>query len=36
MYPTDALEDFADQGVLGRIRMAESLVGVGDGREAPT
>jgi hypothetical protein len=34
VYPADAPEDFADQRVLGRVRMAESLVGVGNGREA--
>ena len=34
MYPTDAPEDFADQGMFGRIRMAEDLVVVSNGREA--
>jgi len=30
VYPADATEDFADQGVLGWVRMADSLVCVGD------
>ena len=34
VYTAYAPEDFSDQGVLGRVRMAESLVGVCNGREA--
>jgi hypothetical protein len=30
VYPADSPEDLADQGVLGRIGMAEGLVGVGN------
>jgi hypothetical protein len=35
VYPADAPEDLADQGVLGRVRMPNGLVGVSNGREAP-
>jgi hypothetical protein len=34
VYPADAPEDFADQGVFGWIRMATGLVSVSNGRES--
>jgi hypothetical protein len=36
MDPADATEDFADQGMLGRVRMTTGLVGVSNGRQAPS